>query len=62
MIARPCWSTVNWTHKNCLNKNPGARQGFAALVGEFCDDPLAMVHPGGLNSGEPGTEIGFHNK
>jgi hypothetical protein len=62
MNARSNWSTVNWMHKNCLNKNPNARQAFAALVGEFGDDPLAMFHPGGLKSGEPGTEIEFHNK
>jgi hypothetical protein len=62
MNARSYWSTVNWTHKNCLNKNPGARQAFAALVGEFDDDPLVMFHLGRLLSGESGDEIEFYNK
>ena len=37
--------------------DPGARQAFAALVGQYDDDPLTMFHLGRLLAGETGVEI-----
>ena len=37
--------------------DPKARQAFAALVGEFGEDPLAMFHLGRLLRGEQGAAI-----
>jgi adenylate cyclase len=37
--------------------DPKARQAFAALVGQYDEDPLTMFHLGRLLSGESGAEI-----
>ena len=37
--------------------DPGARQAFAALVGEYDNDPLTMFHLSRLLAGETGSEI-----
>ena len=37
--------------------NAKARQAFAALVGQYDEDPLTMFHLGRLLSGKGGTEI-----
>lgn len=42
--------------------DPGARQAFAALVGEYDDDPLTMFHLSRLLAGETGVEIEFEAK
>ncbi|MDX1428806.1 MAG: adenylate/guanylate cyclase domain-containing protein, partial [Rhodothermales bacterium] len=42
--------------------DPAARQSFAALVGEFGDDPLATFHLKRLLAGETGVEIKFGTK
>ena len=42
--------------------DPGARQAFAALVGQDDDDPLAMFHLGRVLAGETGIEIDLAKK
>ena len=42
--------------------DPKARQAFAALVGQYDEDPLMMFHLGRLLSGETGTEIELTEK
>jgi adenylate cyclase len=42
--------------------DPKARQAFAALVGQYDEDPLTMFHLGRLLSGEPGVEIELTEK
>ncbi len=37
--------------------DPGARQAFAALVGQYGEDPLTLFHLGRLLSGAAGAEI-----
>ena len=38
-------------------KDPTARQAFAALIGQYDEDPLALFHLGRLIAGETGSEI-----
>jgi adenylate cyclase len=40
-------------------QDPKARQAFAALVGQYDEDPLTMFHLGRLLGGESGVEIAF---
>ncbi len=42
--------------------DPGARQAFAALVGQYDEDPLAMFHLGRLLAGDTGVEIELTEK
>jgi adenylate cyclase len=42
--------------------DPKARQAFAALVGQYGEDPLTMFHLGRLLSGETGVEIELTEK
>ena len=42
--------------------DPKARQAFAALVGQYDEDPLTMFHLGRLLSGETGAEIELTGK
>jgi adenylate cyclase len=42
--------------------DPKARQAFAALVGQYDEDPLTMFHLGRLLSGEAGVEIELAEK
>ena len=42
--------------------DPKARQAFAALVGQYDEDPLTMFHLGRLLSGETGAEIELTEK
>ncbi len=42
--------------------SPKARQAFAALVGQYDEDPLTMFHLGRLLSGETGAEIELTEK
>ncbi len=42
--------------------DPKARQAFAALVGQYEEDPLTMFHLGRLLSGESGAEIELTEK
>jgi adenylate cyclase len=42
--------------------DPKARQAFAALVGQYGEDPLTMFHLGRLLSGETGVEIELSEK
>jgi adenylate cyclase len=42
--------------------DPKARQAFAALVGQYDEDPLTMFHLGRLLSGETGVEIELTEK
>jgi adenylate cyclase len=42
--------------------DPRARQAFAALVGQYDEDPLTMFHLGRLLSGETGAEIELTEK
>jgi len=42
--------------------DPKARQAFAALVGQYDEDPLTMFHLGRLLSGESGAEIELTEK
>jgi adenylate cyclase len=42
--------------------DPRARQAFAALVGQYDEDPLTMFHLGRLLSGETGVEIELTEK
>lgn len=42
--------------------DPKARQAFAALVGQYDEDPLTMFHLGRLLSGEVGTNIELTEK
>ncbi|HUS52619.1 MAG TPA: adenylate/guanylate cyclase domain-containing protein [Thermohalobaculum sp.] len=42
--------------------DPKARQAFAALVGQYDEDPLTMFHLGRLLSGETGVEIELAEK
>jgi len=42
--------------------DPKARQAFAALVGQYDEDPLTMFHLGRLLSGETGAGIVFDDK
>jgi adenylate cyclase len=42
--------------------DPGARQAFAALVGQSDDDYLAMFHLGRLLAGESGVELELTKK
>jgi len=43
-------------------EDPKARQAFAALVGQYVEDPLTMYHLGRLLSGETGVEIELTEK
>jgi adenylate cyclase len=43
-------------------QDPKARQAFAALVGQYDEDPLTMFHLGRLLAGESGVEIAFDAK
>jgi len=42
--------------------DPKARQAFAALVGQYDEDPLTMFHLGRLLAGETGAEIELTEK
>ena len=42
--------------------DPKARQAFAALVGQYDEDPLTMFHLGRLLSGETGAGIALDGK
>ncbi len=42
--------------------DPKARQAFAALVGQYDEDPLTMFHLGRLLAGETGAEIELTDK
>ena len=44
------------------NADSGARQAFAALVGQYDDDPLTMFHLGRLLAGQTGVEIELTEK
>ena len=43
-------------------KDPKARQAFAALVGQYDEDPLTMFHLGRLLAGQTGDEIELTEK
>ncbi len=42
--------------------DPGASQAFAALVGQYGEDPLATFHLKRLLAGDKGVEIAFSEK
>ena len=42
--------------------DPDARQAFAALVGQYGEDPLATFHLKRLLAGDQGVEIAFSEK
>jgi len=57
-------ATIGYTEAFALIEaaDPKARQAFAALVGQYDEDPLTMFHLGRLLSGENGAEIELTEK
>jgi adenylate cyclase len=60
--AEPATAGYNAAFEQLEAGDPKARQAFAALVGQYDEDPLTMFHLGRLLAGETGVEIALDGK
>ncbi len=58
----PAMNAYSEAFARLADEDPAARQVFAALVGEYGDDPLAMFHLKRLLAGESGVQMTFDEK